>query len=536
MDANLINCSNCGHSISSAAKICAYCGASISEGEPVRQTDERIPGEPALSTDAESFLQQEEHPPVIETPEPSEDIPKSDAWRPGADIPDQPPAKHTVVEPPEPALNAAAEKIEDESVIELAEHGQLLEPELEVSPVTSEIPADEQTLSAEAFKPRHLPPSDPMPDSELMRKLTGQAVMTVTHTGAALQEKDNQIKTETAAKEPRVSSEPDILELTVNEPAEPEASEAEIMEMIEGGTPPAANASMASDKSDAEAQTVIAQDVSPVDDDDKAVGTGVEVRPEASEDDILLTLTAEVQPALDDSGGTAQMETAGDIDYEAAESSEKNAKSDISSTADKARADAEAIQKQTEAQASADILKIEKAAQDMEEALKKQKVAMAEAQLLKKEKLNLAKAEAVKQKKVALARAQALKKQRKAQANIHALKKEEAVAYIADKKDSKRIIAHSPEAKTKMTDLLKKYQGQAIGINYDNSADIKKAELVAANDEFFSVFVEDKELQYSYPLKSILTVIESKDGVGDVAHGQEGKFSAVIKVYPLASF
>ena len=87
-----------------------------------------------------------------------------------------------------------------------------------------------------------------------------------------------------------------------------------------------------------------------------------------------------------------------------------------------------------------------------------------------------------------------------------------------------------------MQDLLKKYEGQAIGINYDNSAEIREAFLEKANGEYFSVFVKDKKLHYSYPLKSILTVIEGKDGVDTGNSKQAQKFNAVIKVYPLVLF
>jgi hypothetical protein len=88
----------------------------------------------------------------------------------------------------------------------------------------------------------------------------------------------------------------------------------------------------------------------------------------------------------------------------------------------------------------------------------------------------------------------------------------------------------------KMLGLLKKYEGQAIGINYDNSAAIKEAHLVEANDEFFSVFVKDKELNYNHPLKTILTIIEGQDGVETGESEQKEKFKAVVKVYPLVLF
>ena len=84
--------------------------------------------------------------------------------------------------------------------------------------------------------------------------------------------------------------------------------------------------------------------------------------------------------------------------------------------------------------------------------------------------------------------------------------------------------------------LLKRYKGKAIGINYDNSSEIREAELVEANEEFFSVRVKDKKLQYSYPLKTILTIVEGQEGVETGEGDKKAKFDAVIKVYPLVLF
>ncbi len=88
----------------------------------------------------------------------------------------------------------------------------------------------------------------------------------------------------------------------------------------------------------------------------------------------------------------------------------------------------------------------------------------------------------------------------------------------------------------KLLGLLKRYKGKAIGINYDNSAEIKEAELVEANEEFFSVMVKEKKVQYSYPLKTILTIVEGEQGVETGEDGKKVKFDAVIKVYPLVLF
>jgi hypothetical protein len=168
--------------------------------------------------------------------------------------------------------------------------------------------------------------------------------------------------------------------------------------------------------------------------------------------------------------------------------------------------------------------------------LKKQKAALSQAQVLKMKKLKLAQIQALKRKKAAMLKAQALKKQKAAQAGIEKANRAMAVGSKPQKVDNPNMIIQSREANTKMLGLLKKYEGQAIGINYDNSADIKEAELVEANDEFFSVFVKDQGLNYSHPLKTILSIIEGKDGVGIGKLEQKEKFNAVIKVSPLVLF
>jgi hypothetical protein len=523
MGVDLVNCSKCGHSTSSAAKVCAYCGAAISEGAPQRQAGDSMPGEQKFSNDAPSSRQRETPPPAIEIPESSKEIPQLDAMRAEPDTPDSSRAIHSAVETSSPVLQVAEEKIKEESVIELSEHGHLLESELEASRAPSEIPTDDQSITAESFK-APLPTSDPVPDGELMRKLTGQAAVAATPAGADLQDIDDQTKTDHAADKAAESPEPDMVKLTVNHRASSETTEAKIIEMMEGGAPLAIDESMPPKKSDIKVQTYIIKDDSPVDRVDKAAKNELEISPEASEDEILLTLDAEVQPVLDDTsndlGLTEQPSTSGDIDHAEADPNEKIEKSEISPTVDKAHTDAEALPKPTEFQSPAKVLKIEKAAQEMEAALNKQKKAMAEANLAKKEKLNPAKEKAVQHKKAAVAKARAKEKEGKVGAEVNVLEKEALSADI-------------PDAHSNMRDLLNKYLGHTIGINYDNSAEIKKAELLAANDEFFKVFVVEKNLYYSYPLKTILSVMEHSGGDGAAADVQEDEFSVVIKIYPL---
>ncbi len=209
----------------------------------------------------------------------------------------------------------------------------------------------------------------------------------------------------------------------------------------------------------------------------------------------------------------------------------------------------EALKKQRETQAKAEASKKEKAAQAQAAALKKKKLDRVKAEALKKQKAAQAKAEALKKRKeaqakatsakkqmTAEARAEALKKQKEAQATAEASAQEIQIASSGVQKAGSQTTAENRKTHEKFLGLLKRYKGKAIGINYDNSTEIKEAELIEANEEFFSVMVKDKKLQYSYPLKSILTIIEGQEGVETGQDDKKIKFDAVIKVYPLVAF
>ena len=163
------------------------------------------------------------------------------------------------------------------------------------------------------------------------------------------------------------------------------------------------------------------------------------------------------------------------------------------------------------------------------QAIKKQKAAQAKAEALKKKKEALAKARVLKKQEANQARADALKKQKEAQAMAEASSQEVQCASTGMPQAAAASVNHYE----RLLGLLKRYKGKAIGINYDNSSDIREAELVDANEEFFSVRVKDKKLQYSYPLKTILTIVEGQEGVEAGEGDKKAKFDAVIKVYPL---
>jgi hypothetical protein len=297
----------------------------------------------------------------------------------------------------------------------------------------------------------------------------------------------------------------------------------------------------------------------PVEVEEIAAETESELMSESLGETILLEPANEVLPAAADA--TKTLEASANSEIKTPPGAPR-ARPDTSAINAKAQVDVAAVKKQAEADVSAEVLKIEKAAMEMaaaiqkqkkssldsdelekqkaaevrDQALKKQKAALAKARALKKQKLILAKAAALKRKKAAEAKAQALKKQKQAQASLEAAHPEEAIAAPVKSPGGPSAVARGEATKSRMQNLLQKYQGQSIGINYDNSMEVKEAKLVEANREFFSVFVQDKKLHYSYPLKNIFTVIEGSDGVEAGASGQQGKFNAVIKVYPLVPF
>ena len=165
--------------------------------------------------------------------------------------------------------------------------------------------------------------------------------------------------------------------------------------------------------------------------------------------------------------------------------------------------------------------------------MKKQKTAQAKAEAAKKNKAQ-AKPETEDKKKAA--RTEVLKKQKDALAKAEASTQDFQVAINGASETASQTTDAGFSNQTRLLRLLKKYKGKAIGINYDNSSEIKAAELVDANEEFFSVMVKDKKLQYSYPLKNILTIVEGQEGVETGEDDQKSKFDAVIKVYPLVAF
>ena len=269
----------------------------------------------------------------------------------------------------------------------------------------------------------------------------------------------------------------------------------------------------------------------------KQVEAETESKPKGEDqpDETEIPLTAESEAKPDNSSAN-EAEMHQDV-ATSQESSEKENEADAQAKLNAQKTRNEALKKQQEALLKAETRKKEEAVQAKAAALKKKKLARAKAEALKKQKAAQAKAEALKKKKAAQAKSLALKKKKAVLAKADALKKQKAAQTMAEESaETVEVAAGAQSNYVKLLGLLKRYKGKAIGINYDNSAEIKEAELVEANEEFFSVMVKEKKVQYSYPLKTILTIVEGEQGVETGEDGKKARFDAVIKVYPLVLF
>ena len=544
MDSNLMNCPTCGHSVNTAAGACAYCGAIVSEGEQTQQSEEKLKVEEPQAVESAAPPQQAETPPTAAISDEASDTPAADPEQADSETADQTP------QVPEPAglseTETAAVPIADSKPLSVGEtfeykftdDGGKVEADSESSRHSPAASDDSESALTEDVVPESKPEAglepvaDPMPaDIESVTEIETQFDQP-----APVIYEENQ--TEPAADEIQVSAELETLDTSDDKPAEPVTPEEAIREAVDTedvhqepatktpAEPPAPTETMGDDIKTAD-KVDITSTIDPV----MPVKSKSESTAEASEETILLDVADEVQiPPENSMGETAQIESPAAVDQTDVKPVDESAKTQP---------------------AAAEILKIEKAARDMaeaiekqkasaleakkakEQALKKQKAALEKARAQKKQKMIMAKAAALKRKKAAQAKAQALKRQQADQVAMESVILEQAAAAKISVEGSQPNMHRCTKAGNKMQGLLEKYKGQAIGINYDNSDEIKEAQLIEANGDFFSVFVEDQKLHYSYPLKTIFTIIEGQNGVDTDDSEQQNKFNAVIKVYPL---
>jgi hypothetical protein len=570
MDTNPKNCAKCGHTVNDTAVACAYCGADISsEGSPP-QPDDQVPGTIA-SPGEPSSLPADDSLPVLDMADESASTPEGSQEHLDSETAGQMPSK----EAPSEINETAAEGIPGAQDLSSDAQHQIDAP----------LPADEPIVNQDVDKAGGIPElgfgpdTDPTaihnselnPDTSVDPNTAVDSQPDTAEAAAGVIPLAAEVSAPYGSDDsPSLPDEP-VLEFNGEDSSESEILGADILELV-GDEPLEAESALQqpsekaalSDEPTVETITEIIPDPAPDGPDNQ---DGQQAALSLPPDDDLPSATQSLPADVEEAMKTERSEKPEEFAAPTA-----TAKFDDSPEPGEAEATAEGVQKQTEGQAAVGALKIEKAAKELAEAQKKQKANLAKAQARKKKKVELAKAQALKRKKAAALKAQALKKQKEAQAlkeqkEAQALKEQKEAQALKEQKETQALkkqkeaqvgiekaiqgmaagsnslkvdkpdmLNQGMESNAKILNLLKKYENQAIGINYDNSADIKEAELVEANNEFFSVFVKDKELNYSHPLKTILTIIEGQDGVGAGKPEQESKFNAVIKVYPLVLF
>ncbi|MCD6297643.1 MAG: hypothetical protein J7M30_10865 [Deltaproteobacteria bacterium] len=175
------------------------------------------------------------------------------------------------------------------------------------------------------------------------------------------------------------------------------------------------------------------------------------------------------------------------------------------------------MRKQKEEEAKAEALSKQKEEEERAEALRKQKEEEEKAEALRKKKEEEEKAEDLKKKKEEEEKAEALRKQKEEE------EKRELQKKIED-------IAKQLKPKPKIREILRKYEGQTVGINYDSPTEIKGANLVKVGEDIFSIVIIDDELMKSYPLRNVISVIEGVNGVSYGDKEEKSTFPVIIQV------
>ena len=558
MDSNLMSCPTCGHSVSNIAGVCAYCGEMMVKEGQQSQTEEKELGENAQVVESPPPLPQDEIPPTDKISDEAGETPLAATGQSESNVSQQPADSPAATETSEPATEAktvsANESVSLEEEIESKHPDD--EPELESKPesgkLTQGVEGDSEIAPTEVVGPESVPDADAEPAAEVKQDFQEPEGETIPAVDNVVSIARNKVQPETVTDEIQSPPEPEVVDTTGDETGESETLGENIVELVEIEAPQHELETQsklekppplkkiveeAETKPEEEAETKSVEELQPKNEADIPIDAEAGSISKSLGDTILLEVDDEVESAagvLPD-----KIEDTAISESQAEALKIKNAAKDMAAAIEEQKAaltKARALKKQKAALAKAQALKKQKATLAKAQALKKQKAALAKTQALKKQKLVLANAAALKRKKAVQAKAQALKKQKAAQAAIEAAKKGDSAAVKTATAADRPKIDRSLQADTTMQTLLEKFKGQAIGINYDNSAEIREAQLVEANAEYFRVFVKDKDLHYSYPLKTVLTVIEGKDGVDTGNSKHPNKFRAVIKVYPLVLF
>ncbi len=494
MDANEITCPKCGHLNNYISEGCVKCGIIFSKYFEVQKREQQLggPGAPEAAGKpevAQAAVAAENTKSDTPDPKPYEDTIEIDLNHPSAESQDPPAAEIPPIEE-ETALESAEISIAEESETPL----EKITDSLETKPEKAESPKHPQPVAAEAATSAESSAVETPSDSQIPEIKPEEALQAIEFPDEKVPETE---KSEDSAPAEDVLNLDETLEKdkdniislkTESKPDKPQSLKRPDPSAAKKDAP----AQVQAETPTAELPTAEPAGPSPA--------PAVDTPPAEDEAEILLEEIAEPAKAA-----------------ETTKTEEQN--------------QAELSKKQKATLAKAAIAKKQKLAQAKKlEALKKQKAAQAKAEALKRQKA------AALQKQKLDARAEALKKQKAAQAETETAAQEAQAAVGESTEIQQPLMGKSMASNVRIMGLLKKYEGKTIGINYDNSADIKEAELVEANEEFFSVTVKETNLQYSYPLQTLLSLVEGEDGVQPDAPESDTKFPVVIKVYPLVLF
>jgi hypothetical protein len=474
MDANEITCPKCGHLNNYISEGCVKCGIIFSKYfEMQDQQQEPSPAEVTIEPGKENESL------AVESPQISESVMPATA----------------------PADDKAQVVTEVwQSVPEVPAPNEVKPEETQPQPVSEmSMDAIEMPLDALAEKPEDWQPI--APETPASGKQEQKIEKAEDKTAGPESEADN-VPVQTTAQTPVQTTEKQVTEEASTEPSpasdigETAAPATNVVELFEPAKPETDAKPEMESKPD-EIKPQVPPDAAPI---KEAQPAKIDAGSTASEEKDKVEAPEKEAP-VEAEAEILLEEVAEPLKAEAKpEKTEDNTRVELLKKQKAALAKAEADKKKKQDRAKAVALRKQKLAKL--EALKKQKAAQAKAEALKKKKAELAKAAALKKQKAG-AKAEALKQQKASQAAVENQSKLTQAAVKEPPAMRTTGIGKGLESNLKIMGLLKKYEGKTIGINYDNSAEIKEAELVEANDEFFSVAVKDKKLQYSYP-KTVL--------------------------------
>ena len=201
-----------------------------------------------------------------------------------------------------------------------------------------------------------------------------------------------------------------------------------------------------------------------------------------------------------------------------------------------------ALQKEKHDYEKAEIVRKEQEEQERQEVLQKAQEAQKKIAALEEETLSLkTETEALRKDKEDLETEAARRKEqdeKEAEERRQAEKEEQekAEALENERRDAQKrteTILKAVLPKPTMKELLKKYEGEAVGINFDDPAEIKSARLASVNEDHFSIMVPENELVHSYPYSHIVSIVEGAEGVPIDASGETPTYPVVIRVYHL---